>query len=76
MRRLRKLQAICPVTIAMAFLVAAETQARDTPSLVDVTASTGVHFKHLSSPEQAYIVESMSGGVALLDYDGDGWLDV
>jgi hypothetical protein len=46
------------------------------PQLVDITASTGIHFDHLSSPEQRYIVESMSGGVALLDYDGDGWLDI
>ena len=47
-----------------------------TPKLEDITASTGIHFEHLSSPEQRYIVESMSGGVALLDYDGDGWLDI
>jgi hypothetical protein len=46
------------------------------PRLRDVTASTGIHFEHLSSPELRYIVESMSGGVALLDYDGDGWLDI
>ncbi len=46
------------------------------PTLVDITASTGIHFSHLASPEQRYIVESMSGGVALLDYDGDGWLDI
>ena len=46
------------------------------PQLVDITASTGVHFEHLSSPEQRYIVESMGGGVALIDYDGDGWLDI
>jgi enediyne biosynthesis protein E4 len=46
------------------------------PQLVDITASTGIHFEHLSSPEQKYIVESMSGGVALLDFDGDGWLDI
>src|SRR5882762_2819698 len=46
------------------------------PRLVDITASTGIHFEHLSSPEQKYIVESMSGGVALIDYDGDGWLDI
>jgi hypothetical protein len=46
------------------------------PHLADITASTGIHFEHLSSPEQKYIVESMSGGVALLDYDGDGWLDI
>ena len=46
------------------------------PELVDITASTGIRFEHLSSPEQKYIVESMSGGVALIDYDGDGWLDI
>jgi enediyne biosynthesis protein E4 len=50
--------------------------ADSTPRLQDITASTGIHFEHLSSPEQRYIVESMSGGVALFDYDGDGWLDI
>jgi enediyne biosynthesis protein E4 len=50
--------------------------AETVPQLVDITASTGIHFDHLASPEQRYIVESMSGGVALLDYDQDGWLDI
>jgi len=46
------------------------------PQLVDITASTGIHFTHLASPEKKYIVESMSGGVALIDYDRDGWPDI
>jgi hypothetical protein len=46
------------------------------PQLLDITASTGIHFEHLSSPESRYIVESMGGGVALIDYDGDGWPDI
>jgi enediyne biosynthesis protein E4 len=46
------------------------------PRLVDITASTGIKFDHLSSPEQRYIVESMGGGVALIDYDRDGWPDI
>jgi enediyne biosynthesis protein E4 len=46
------------------------------PQLVDITASTGIKFEHVSSPEQKYIVESMSGGVALIDYDRDGWPDI
>jgi len=46
------------------------------PRLVDVTASTRIHFNHLAAPEKKYILESMSGGVALIDYDRDGWPDI
>jgi enediyne biosynthesis protein E4 len=49
---------------------------RTTIRLEDITASTGIHFDHLSTPEQKFIVESMSGGVALIDYDRDGWPDI
>src|SRR6266516_6348230 len=43
---------------------------------VDVTDQAGIKFKHVSSPEKKYIAESMSGGVALFDYDNDGYLDI
>ena len=46
------------------------------PQLRDITASTGIQFNHLATPEQRYIVESMSGGVALIDYNHDGWPDI
>jgi hypothetical protein len=46
------------------------------PQLVDITRSTKIKFDHLSSPAKKYIVESMSGGVALIDYDRDGWPDI
>ena len=42
----------------------------------DVTQKAGITFKHISSPEKKYIVESMSGGLALIDYDNDGYLDI
>ncbi|HEY7785768.1 MAG TPA: CRTAC1 family protein [Pyrinomonadaceae bacterium] len=42
----------------------------------DITAEAGITFKHVASPDKRYIVESMSGGVALLDYDNDGDLDI
>jgi hypothetical protein len=42
----------------------------------DITRSAGIAFEHVSSPDKRYIVESMSGGVALLDYDNDGLLDI
>ncbi len=51
--------------------------ARDTPVVfTDITKATGITFSHSSAPENKYIVESMSGGVALFDFDHDGWLDV
>jgi hypothetical protein len=42
----------------------------------DVTAEAGISFQHHSAPEKRYIVESMSGGVALIDFDNDGRRDV
>lgn len=43
----------------------------------DVTARIGVRFRNEASktPEK-YLLESMGGGVALIDYNGDGWLDI
>ena len=42
----------------------------------DITQKAGITFKHISSPEKKYIVESMSGGLALIDYDNDGYQDI
>jgi enediyne biosynthesis protein E4 len=49
---------------------------RPIPQFVDITQEAGVDFSHSSSPESRYIVESMSGGVILIDYDRDGWPDI
>ena len=49
---------------------------RPVPQLEDITARTGITFRHTSDPSKKYIVESMSGGVILFDYDRDGWLDI
>jgi hypothetical protein len=49
---------------------------RPIPQLQDITEKTGITFKHTSDPTKKYIVESMSGGVILFDYDRDGWLDI
>jgi hypothetical protein len=42
----------------------------------DITQASGIKFRHVSSPDKKYILESMSGGVALFDYDNDGWQDI
>ena len=49
---------------------------RPIPQFEDVTEKAGIHFSHNSSPVAKYIIESMSGGILLLDYDRDGWLDI
>src|SRR2546426_6468509 len=36
----------------------------------------GAFRNRTGTPEKNYILELATGGVALFDYDGDGWLDV
>ena len=42
----------------------------------DATAAAGIGFVNASSAEKRYIVESMGGGAAMFDFDGDGRLDL
>ena len=44
---------------------------------VDATRASGIDF-HLTcgTPAKRYIMESMCGGVAVFDYDNDGWIDI
>jgi len=47
------------------------------PRFVDVSDSAGVLFKHdAGRTSQKYLIETMGAGVASLDYDGDGLLDI
>jgi len=69
------------LTAALAVLPLAWGQrkpARPAPiQFQDVTRAAGIDF-HLTcgGPEKRYIMESLCGGVAFLDYDNDGWLDI
>ena len=49
---------------------------RPVPQMTDVTQRAGIRFTHLAAPEKRYILESMSGGVLVVDYDRDGWPDI
>ena len=49
---------------------------RDIPQLTDITEKTGIHFSHVSSNDSKYVIESMSGGVIMIDYDRDGYPDI
>jgi hypothetical protein len=44
----------------------------------DISSQAGLTtWRHIvGSPAKKYITESLGGGVALLDYDNDGWLDI
>jgi enediyne biosynthesis protein E4 len=42
----------------------------------DIAEKAGLAVSHISSPDKKYIVESMSGGVGLIDCDNDGKLDI
>jgi hypothetical protein len=63
------------LTIAAAALVFIQPAA---PELLfrDIAAQAGITFRHHAAPEKKYIVESMSGGVAMFDYDNDGRPDL
>ena len=49
---------------------------REVPQFMDITEKAGIRFSHDSSDVSKYVVESMSGGVLLIDYDRDGYPDI
>src|SRR5271155_2876624 len=51
--------------------------ASSTALFADVAHAAGIDF-HLTcgGAEKRYIMESMCGGIAVLDYDNDGWMDI
>jgi len=49
----------------------------DTIQFAPVTESAGIHFQHVNGATgRKYLVETMGGGAAFLDYDNDGYLDI
>jgi enediyne biosynthesis protein E4 len=59
-------------------VLATSAIAATAPTLLfrDITRDAGIVFQHHAAPEKKYIVESMSGGVALFDFDRDGLPDI
>ena len=48
-----------------------------TIQLRNVSQRTGIGFRHFDgSSGRRYIIETMSAGLALFDYDHDGWIDI
>jgi hypothetical protein len=52
-------------------------QSQSPVTFTDITAQSGIAFRHNASPtSQKYLPETMGGGVALFDFDNDGRLDI
>ena len=64
------------VSFGLFFCVTAATAGPEV-HFTDITRSTNIDFRHENSATSSkYLVETMGGGVALLDYDNDGRLDI
>jgi len=68
---IRKLLFLVPI-----FCCAVWGQTTPRPHFKDVSREAGLTVPHISTPDKQYIVESMSGGVGLIDCDNDGKLDI
>ncbi len=73
---LRRAVAAC-VWLATSLGAAAQPASPELPVFEDLTEKSGVDFRNASSgTSQKYLLESMVGGVAALDYNADGLLDL
>jgi hypothetical protein len=46
------------------------------PRFEDIGKPAGLTVEHISSPDKRYVIESVSGGIGLIDCDNDGKLDI
>ncbi len=62
---------------SLLWMGAASKDGASPPRFEEVSQAAGLQFQHVSgSPDKPYILESMSGGVAVFDFDRDGWMDI
>ena len=65
------------LTVASAMSTQSPLTRSESVAFTDITRAAGIDF-HLTcgGTEKLYIMESMCGGVAVFDYDNDGWMDI
>lgn len=65
-----------PLVVALATVATALAEGPVPPAFTDATESAGIRFQHTFGAEKLENVLMTTGsGVALFDYDKDGWLD-
>lgn len=68
---------LVPVWLLACAQAAAQGAGPELPVFADMTDASGVDYRNASSStSQKYLLESMVGGVAAFDYNGDGLLDL
>ncbi len=67
---------LCALAAMGAYLSIVPASPLNPVTFADVTKESRITFSHAWSNDKKYILESMSGGVALFDFDNDGLLDV
>jgi len=68
---------LCTCLVVYGTRILSATPLRPVVEFSDLTIGSGVGFLADGSPTtKKYLVETMTGGVALLDFDGDGRLDI
>ena len=63
--------------LLLLFFAIISSAAAQSPTFVDVTEESGIHFKHSNGKtEHKHIIETMGSGVVFFDYDADGDADL
>jgi enediyne biosynthesis protein E4 len=76
MMRARWTFVLCASAALASYLATVDAWTPESVTFTDVTNESRITFSHVWSSDKKYILESMSGGVAILDFDKDGWPDV
>ena len=67
---------VSPTGSASAPARQSSTPSASLPRFEDIAQQAGLTTSHISSTEKRYIIESVSGGIGLIDCDNDGRLDI
>jgi enediyne biosynthesis protein E4 len=75
--RLFRLTSLCFISVSILLLSASGSSEASPEIFTDVTQQAGIHWQQFSgeSPDR-FLIETMGGGVAFLDFDGDGLQDI